>query len=79
MKIVNCLFFKPFVPLNVNISVLGCLSKYRPVIYDKCEHDYKILIDKNSMSVRSVPYPEMGLWYLTLQYSCNRLVKKLIY
>jgi hypothetical protein len=71
--------FKPFVPLNVNISVLGCLSKYRPVIYDKCEHDYKILIDKNSISVRSVPYPEMGLWYLALQYSCNRLVKKLIY
>ena len=32
--------------------------------------DYKIIIEKNSILIRSLPYPEMSLWYLTLQYAC---------
>ncbi|CAF2940535.1 unnamed protein product [Rotaria sp. Silwood2] len=62
---------KPFVSSNVNASVVGCISKYRPRLFDKCEYDYKINIEKNSMVIRSLPYPEMALWYLTLQYVCN--------
>ncbi len=37
--------------------------------------DYRIVIDKNSISIRSLPYPEMAMWYLTLQYICNGLVE----
>ncbi len=62
---------------NVNVYVLGCLSKYRARLFDKCELDYKIPIEKNSISVRSIPYPEMALWYLTLQYVCNGFVQSL--
>ncbi|CAF4031485.1 unnamed protein product [Adineta steineri] len=61
----------PFVSPDVNVSILGCLSKYQPRRFDQCESNYKILIDKNSISLRSLPYPEMGFWYLTLQYFCN--------
>ncbi|CAF0819581.1 unnamed protein product [Rotaria sordida] len=62
---------KPYAPLNANISILGCLSKNRPRRYYTCEIDYKIYINKNSVVVRSLPYPEMALWYLTLEYNCN--------
>ncbi|CAF5155653.1 unnamed protein product, partial [Rotaria sp. Silwood1] len=61
----------PFVSSNVNVSVVGCISKYRPLLFNRCEHDYKIIIEKNSILIRSIPYPEMALWYLTLQYACN--------
>jgi len=57
--------------VNTNISILGCLSKNRPRQYNSCEIDYRILIDKNSLTVRSLPYPEMARWYLTLEHSCN--------
>lgn len=56
---------------NVNVSILGCLSKIQPRRYNICENDYQIFIDQNSTTVRSLPYPEMALWYLTLEYHCN--------
>ncbi|CAF2401618.1 unnamed protein product [Rotaria sp. Silwood2] len=62
---------KPHVPLNANVSILGCLSKNQPRRYHTCEIDYKIYINKNSVVVRSLPYPEMALWYLTLEHNCN--------
>ncbi|CAF1157947.1 unnamed protein product [Adineta steineri] len=61
----------PFVSPDVNVSILGCLSKYQPRRFDQCESNYKILIDKNSISLRSLPYPEMAFWYLTLEFFCN--------
>ena len=62
---------------NANANILGCLSKYRARLYDQCENDYRVLIEKNSLLIKSVPYPEMGFWYLTLQYVCNRFVEKI--
>ncbi|CAF1172139.1 unnamed protein product [Adineta ricciae] len=59
------------VSANVNISVHGCLSKYQPRTYATCESPFKILIDKNSITMKSFPYPEMGFWYLTLEYICT--------
>jgi len=61
----------PLIPSNVNVSILGCLSKSRPRTFDRCEFDYRMIVEKNSMTIRSFPYPEMALWYLTLQYNCN--------
>jgi len=58
-------------PLNLNVSILGCLSKNQPRRYNTCEIDYQIYINKNSITVRSLPYPEMAFWYLTLEYNCN--------
>ncbi|CAF3660938.1 unnamed protein product [Rotaria sordida] len=66
----------PFVSPNVNVSIHGCISKYRPLLFDRCEYDYRIIIEKNSMVIRSLPYPEMALWYLTLQYVCNGAVNE---
>ncbi|CAF1572483.1 unnamed protein product [Adineta ricciae] len=62
---------KPFNISNMNVSILGCLSKNQPRRHHSCENDYKILLQQNSLTVRSLPYPEMGLWYLTLEYACN--------
>ncbi|CAF4168943.1 unnamed protein product, partial [Adineta steineri] len=56
---------------SVTVNILGCLSKNQPRRYNVCENDYKILIDKNSSTIRSLPYPEMALWYLTFEYICN--------
>jgi hypothetical protein len=56
---------------NINVNILGCLSKYRARLFHQCENDYRILIEKNSLLIKSIPYPEMALWYLTLQYVCN--------
>jgi len=58
-------------PSNLNVSILGCLSKNRPNRYNTCETDYQIYINKDFSTVRSLPYPEMAFWYLTLEYNCN--------
>ncbi len=61
---------------NVNVNILGCLSKYRARLFNQCENDYRILIEKNALVIKSIPYPEMAFWYLTLQYICNGFVEK---
>lgn len=62
----------PFVPTNINASILVCLSKHRVRSYHECDDDYRIFLEKNSVSIRSIPYPEMGLWYLSFEYFCNQ-------
>ncbi|UJR15924.1 hypothetical protein I4U23_002844 [Adineta vaga] len=57
--------------LNASVNILVCLSKNQPRRYHSCEMDYKLILKPNSLTVRSLPYPEMALWYLTLEYSCN--------
>ena len=59
---------------NANVDVLGCISKHRPRLFDQCELEYQLRIEKNSLLIRSIPYPEMALWYLTLHYICNGFV-----
>ena len=61
----------------MNISLLGCLSKNRLHQYDTCENDYRFILDQNISTTRSLPYPEIGLWYLTLKYNCNRSSSKI--
>jgi hypothetical protein len=57
--------------IKPNVNILGCLSKNQPRRYNTCENDYQILISDSSLIVRSLPYPEMAFWYLTLEYNCN--------
>lgn len=64
---------------NAVIDILGCLSKSRAQFFHQCEDDYRIRIEKNSLLIRSLPYPEMGHWYLTLQYACNGFVDRSIF
>ncbi|UJR30663.1 hypothetical protein I4U23_018187 [Adineta vaga] len=59
------------VPSHVNITILGCLSKYQPRKYGNCESAFTIIVEKNSISMRSLPYPEIAHWYLTLEYNCS--------
>ncbi|CAM4906823.1 unnamed protein product [Rotaria socialis] len=62
---------KSHVQSNVNVSILGCVSKHQPRRYRDCEIDYRIYIKQSSPVTRSLPYPEIALWYLTLEYICN--------
>ena len=59
---------------NANVDVLGCLSKHLPRRFDQCELEYQLRIEKNSLLIRSIPYPEIALWYLTLEHRCNGFV-----
>ena len=59
---------------NPNVNILGCLSKNQPRRYNTCETDYQIFINQNVSTVRSLPYPEMAFWYLTLEYNCNQCI-----
>ncbi len=53
--------------MNSNISILGCLSKNQVRRYYTCENDYSFILEQNSSTTRSLPYPEMALWYLTFE------------
>ncbi|CAF1387851.1 unnamed protein product, partial [Didymodactylos carnosus] len=59
------------VSVKTNVSVYICLSKHYPQTMYNCEQNYLINIPKNSLTVRSIPYPEIALWYLTIQHVCN--------
>ena len=60
--------------MSTGAIILGCLSKNRARRYQTCEKDYQISVDANSSTVRSLPYPEMALWYLTLEQNSTTSV-----
>lgn len=54
-------------------GLLVCLSKYRLRSYMDCESGYSSVVQFDNFTI-SLPYPEMGMWYLSLELLCERFV-----
>lgn len=58
---------------STDVVLRVCLTKFRPEIFDRCEENFRFLFDSNSSISKSLPFPEIGFWFLTLEFqSSNR-------
>ncbi|MPC32788.1 Transmembrane protein 8A [Portunus trituberculatus] len=76
------LAISPFINNNNthNISVTGCVTLGRreePDENGECSHGHQLLVNTSSLMTRGIslpiPFPEPGLWYLTLKPWCYLL------